>query len=479
MTSASDVVHYQNHPMDRLSYERLQSENAMVKSKVFGGETGAITLLQGIGGAPASGGTHVSPGGCYDTTDHNHKNRELVGRLLGGADWYRAPNWDLRGGGPHVHHNTIGGPANPAAKRQWSAYYAHRNGLANNAHDTGPILATKPLFVAPWTTRGARGVRYLTKGFTARAQGSTSTPSKGALPKGAKFTVVAVVNSGGTLWGINKDGLHVAMSALTKTKPQSPTPPTSPKPQSLRIGTLNFPDKTKITTATEAARIKRAVSQIVAADLAVLALQEGVGRKAKGVPSDLMAALLAALREKQSDWRIVVPTLDLNENYFLRRSSLTNVTQHPDAVIGSRHVSLSAFETSIGSVTIGNTQLVNDNRPAAEVQASEAADALVSVAASKYVLLGDFNTSSNLPALTRQGLLNARTEAKESITRDAVTYTNQNKFRPSTNPDWLIDQIRVHGLTVNGYTVVLDLDGAGDFIMPRPSDHALTIVSLS
>jgi hypothetical protein len=477
MTSASDVVVYcQGLPMDRLSYERFRSENMMVKSAHFGGEKTDIRLLQGIGGAVASGGTHLKPGGCYDTTDFNHKNRQYVGRLLGGADWYRPPNWDGVGGGPHVHHNTLGaGYANPAAKRQWTAYYADKNGLANNAKDPGPRLATKPLFVAPWTARGARGVRYLTKAFVARTEGSTKTKSRGALPKGAKFTVVAVVNNGGVLWGLNKDGLHVAMAVLTKAKPKPPPKPT------LRVGTLNFPDKTKITTATEAARIARAVAQIRAANLGILAVQEGVGRRGPLVPSALMAALLAALA---ADWTCVVPTRDLNENYFFRRKSLAAYKQLPDAVITGkglpgRHVSLTRFTTAVGSVTLGNTQLVNDDRPGAEVQAGLAAAALKAAAGPKRVLLGDLNTSGPLAGLSASGLVNARVKAVASGNRDAVTYTNQTKTKPSTDPDWLIDGVWTAGLTVNGYAVTQDLDSSGDFVRPRASDHSLVYVSLS
>lgn len=486
MVRASDVVHYQGKPMDRLSYERLRSENMMVRSSHFGGERSDITLLQGIGGAAASGGTHAT-GGCYDTTAYNWKNRQLVGRLLGGADWYRPPNWDNRGGGPHIHHNTIGvGYESAAGRRQWTAYYAGRNGLANNAEDPGPRLHTKPLFVAPWTDRGARGVFYLRKGYTARAEAHTTTASRGALPKGAKFTIVAVVNNAGNLWGINKDGKHLPMSALTKRKP-STKPPTEPKPEPLRLGTLNFPDKTKITVASEAARIKRAVSQVTASALDIVAIQEGGGRLGRDKPSALMASFVEAL---DGDWDVITPTLDLNENYFLRRKGTTDYVQHDDVVIrgnvgdrtlGGRHVSLVTFDTTIGKVTLGNTQLVNDDRQGAEVQAGLAQLALKEAAAGgKGVLLGDFNTSGPLAALAKSGLKNARVEAVASGSRNAVTYTNQSKTKPSTDPDWLIDGIWVSpSITVNGYTVVLDLDAKGNFILPRVSDHSLTIVSLS
>lgn len=486
MTSASDVVYVQGKPMDRLSAERFKSQNMMVKSSTFGGEKTDITLLQGIGGAVASGGTHLSPGGCYDTTYFNHTHRAHAGRLLGGADWPRAKDWDNAGGGEHVHHNTIGGPHNPAGARQWPAYYAGKNGLRNNGPDTGPKIATRPLFVAPWTPRGARGVRYLTKSFTARAEGSTKTAPLGVLPKGAKFTVVAVVNTAGVLWGINKNGLHVAMSVLTKIAP-APTPPA--KPAQARIGSLNFPDATKITMASESARIQRAVDQINKANLHVLAIQEGVGRRGVGIPSSLMSRLLSALG---SDWGIIVPDgpkADANENYLLHRKAI-GATVHPNVPIygtldgeplSGRHVSLVTFDTPIGPITVGNTQLINNNRPGAEVQAGLAHQALKDAAAGgPGVLLGDFNTDGPLTKLVAAGMHNSRVVAKSSATRDAVTYTNQTKTQPSTNPYWLIDGIWVSpSFEVNGYKVMLDLDANGDFILPRVSDHSLVYVSLS
>ena len=421
MTSASDTVYYQKKPMDRLSYERLRSQNMMVRSTKFGAEKSDITLLQGIGGYIKSGGTHTS-GACYDTTAYNQKNRVYCGRLLGGADWYRPYDWDNAKGGAHIHHNTIGvGYASGSAKRQWTAYYAGKNGLANNAKDPGPRLITKPLFVAPWTDRGARGVFYLKKGYTARAEGSTKVKSLGAIPVGGKFTVVARVNVGGVLWALNKDGKHVPASVLTKTKPTTTTPlPTQKK--TARFGTFNFPDKTKITTVSEADRIKRAVSQINASDLDLVAIQEGVGSLPDGSdsdtyrePSDLMFRLDAALG---SDWEIIEPSTPYNENYFLRRVGSTDVTVHDDVIIRGtlggvalpgRHVTRITLDTEIGSLDLGNTHLVNNNRPGAEVQAVLAAAALAKIGKSpRSVLFGDLNTSGPLSGLTRAGLRSAR-----------------------------------------------------------------------
>ena len=501
MVSASDTVYYQKKPMDRLSYERLQSTNKMTKSTRFGGETSNATLMQGIGGYVKSGGTHIS-GGCYDTTSYNYKNRVYCGRLLGGTDWYRPYNWDNAGGGAHIHANTIGvGYASSSAKAQWTAYYNDRNGLRNNGPDNGPQLITKPLFVAPWTDRGKRGVFYLKKGYTARAEGSTKAKSLGAIPVGAKFTVIGRVNVGGTLWAINKDGKHLPASILSATAPTAPAPAPSPtpvplptQPKVVRFGTFNFPDKTKITTVSEGDRIKRAVAQINASNLDLVAVQEGVGSAPDGAdadtarePSSLMVGLDAALG---SDWDIVEPSTAFNENYFLRRMGTTNVKTHSDVIIrGSlngvalpgRHVTRITLETEAGSFDLGNTHLVSSNRPGAEVQAGLAAKALLGIDQSeKKVLFGDLNTSGPLLGLSQAGLRNARLIAAASTYKDYATYQNYSKTVPVKDLQWIIDHIWVSGaVIVNGYTVVLDLDSAGKYRLPRASDHSLVIVSLS
>lgn len=222
---ASDRVTYGGHPIDRLTAERLKSMDMMLASPHFGGEKEHMTSLQGIGGYAKSGGTHVS-GACEDVTEFNWRNRQLVGRLTGGADYHRPYNWDNAGGGPHCHLNTIGvGYASNSAKAQWVAYYAGKNALRNNAKDTGPRLATKPLFVAPWTDRGERGTFYLNTACTGRSEGSVHAASRGAIAKGTKFAVVAVVNVDGVLWAISPDGVHVPKSALSKTKSVTSAPP--------------------------------------------------------------------------------------------------------------------------------------------------------------------------------------------------------------------------------------------------------------
>lgn len=477
---ASDIVSYQGKKIDRLTYERMMSLNRLVKSTRFGGEKADITWIQGIGGAVPSGGTHLT-GGCVDTTPYNHEKREYGGRLLGGADWYRSrlPGvWE-----PHIHFNTAGiDYSTAAARQQVTAYWAGKNGLANNGKDTGPRLATKPLFVAPWTERGARGVYYAKKGVVMRQEGSDKTKGYGTLPKGGKFTVIAVVNSGGVLWAMNVNGYHIKKSDLETKKPTPPKPPTPKK--TVRIGSLNFPDKEKISTATEAQRIKRAVEQINEANLDIVGIQEGVARKSATEASGLMARLDTALG---ADWEVIIPTTETNENYYFKRKAIES-DQHEDAVIrgslggvplGGRHVSLVTFDTDIGKITVGNTQLINDNRPGAEVQAKAAAKALNAIGGPRLIL-GDFNTDGPLAGFTHAGLHDSRTIARTTSNRDAVTYTNQHKMKPSSNTEWRIDGIWVSdGISVLGYNVILDLDKDGFFVQKRVSDHSLVIISIS
>lgn len=240
MVSASDRVSIQGKPIDRLTLERYKSFNQLVKSPKFGGERSDITVVQAIGGAAASAGTHKAPGGSLDLTAFNYKNRNLADRLFGGAGWYRPT---LKGvWSAHYHTVTAGvGYAPALARAQVTAMYGGRNGLANNGRDTGPRLKVWPLFVAPWTERGKRGTYYTKKGVTGRSQGTDAATSTGAIPKGAKFTVIGIVNAGGVLWAINTNGVHVRKSDLLTSKPSTSTPslPTQKKALTLTIFDVN------------------------------------------------------------------------------------------------------------------------------------------------------------------------------------------------------------------------------------------------
>lgn len=490
---ASDIVTYQNKHLDRLTYERLRSLNLLVRSADFGGEKSDITLVQGIGGAPASGGTHIY-GGCWDLTEFNFRGRVYGGRLLGGADWHRTAIKGLWIG--HVHGVTAGaGYAALSARQQVTNYWAGGNGLANHGRDDGPRLSTQPLFVAPWTERGKRAVYYTKKAVQGHVEGHTTTKTKGSkIPSNAKFTVIGVVNVNGNLWGLNVNGVHVPMSALSltkpgKTKPSTPAKPPTPKAaEEFTIGTFNFPDKTKIEGVSEGDRIKRAVTQIESVKIDLLGVQELVGRESPTRGSSLAERLAAGLGK---DWDLIIPTTDANENYFLRRKATTDlVAQHEDVVIrgsrggiplGGRHVSLITAGTPIGNIDVGVTHLISNNRPGAEVQSALAAKALVATGGSAHkIIVGDMNTPGPLAGFTKNGLHNTRLLAKTNTSRSASTYARYDKTKVDYDPDWIVDHIwTTAGLTAEHYGVVTDADADKRFHTPRASDHLLTYVRLS
>lgn len=490
---ASDEVYYQKKPLDRLTYERLRSLNKLVRSAEFGGEKADITLVQGIGGAGASAGTHTT-GGAYDITAHNQRNRCYGGRLLGGTDSFRPT---LRGvWTEHIHAVTAGaGYAARLARQQVTSYWAGRNGLANNGPDNGPRLSTQPLYVAPWTERGRQGVYYLKKAYQGRVEGHTSTKAKGSkIPSGGKFTVIGVVNVSGNLWGINTNGTHVPMSVLTATKPGKPKPtapskPATPKPgKDFTVGSFNFPDATKIKGVAEGERIKRAVAQINGTKIDLLGVNELVGREGKGKGSSLAERLASGLG---GGWDLIVPTTDANENYFLRRKATTDlVEQHADyivagtqggAALGRRHLSLVTVGTPIGQIDVGLTHLVSNNRAGAEIQSALVGKALVGVAKSdQRIVLGDMNTPGPLAGLSRVGLHETRMRAKTNTSRSASTYVRYDKSTVAYDSDWIIDHIwTTIGLTPENYTVVTDADGKKKFHLPRPSDHLLIHTTLT
>lgn len=218
----ADRKTYQGKAVNAGTLAIINAANQLLRSSYFGGEKSNLTLTQGgynRGGVSASAGTHDG-GGAIDITAHNWKNREKVFRLLGVAMWDRPT---LPGVWSHHIHGIVcgDGTASAGAKRQVTAYYKRRNGLANNGTDRGYKMLVFPLFVDPAKSVGKPGVRYLKQDFTSREQPTTKAKSRGLIKKGSKFTVVAVVNVSGNYWAINVDGKFVPTSALTTKKPSS------------------------------------------------------------------------------------------------------------------------------------------------------------------------------------------------------------------------------------------------------------------
>jgi hypothetical protein len=88
----------------------------------------------------ASGGTHDG-GGVVDISVSGLSETQRVHLVhalkdAGAAAWFRPPNWDGRGGGPHVHVIFVADrEMDPSAARQVQSYDSGRNGLNNNARD--------------------------------------------------------------------------------------------------------------------------------------------------------------------------------------------------------------------------------------------------------------------------------------------------------------------------------------------------------
>lgn len=122
-----------------------------------------LAVVQGsynAGGVAASAGTHDG-GGAVDISVRGYspaKIKSLVkaGRKVGFAAWHRTAaqaNW-----APHIHAIAIGDPElSRGAKNQVAAYYAGRNGLANNGADDGARVK-----INPWPVPVTKRVNMLT-----------------------------------------------------------------------------------------------------------------------------------------------------------------------------------------------------------------------------------------------------------------------------------------------------------------------------
>lgn len=156
---------FHGKPLDNATIARLKQAE-----KRLGYE---LTILQGIGGAAASAGTHTE-GRAVDLAPWDHQNKVRVLRDLGFAVWFRPtlPGvWN-----EHIHGVLIfDGRDNQrgiagSAWRQIQSYDRGRNGLANDAADPNPYR--------PSPARGFSMADY-------RATFAESEPLKPAPPKPA------------------------------------------------------------------------------------------------------------------------------------------------------------------------------------------------------------------------------------------------------------------------------------------------------
>jgi endonuclease/exonuclease/phosphatase family metal-dependent hydrolase len=382
-----------------------------------------LKIYQLIGGAPASGGTH-SKGGAFDLLDLPGKGDLEVARQMGAdATWSRKKNWDGRGGMAHIHGVLRGCPHNLPARYQITSTTQGvdhgRNGLANRGKDDGP----RPLSYRTW--------------------------------------------SQGITWA-KKQGQPEAV---------------------LRPMQFNLPGPDKMANPT--ARIARAAHIVAAAKPHLIGWNELVGTPKPGFASAFASSVDKALGAR---WLLVRPTKPLNENYISYDGTVLQlVEQYDDTILpsksGGRHLTRAVFKhKATGKVfAVGQTHLVSAAGSQGErdrqTQAKAALASMKAVSAKHgqcpFIIQGDPNTPAVLTALANAGMKNTRQFADVSGNRNATTYTNKAKTKPSTDVAWIIDQQYVTaGMYVVGYTVHQDLDAKGNFIQPRPSDHQPIISSV-
>jgi hypothetical protein len=109
---------------------------------------GPLHLYQLIGGAAASGGTHVD-GGATDTEFIGDKAVWVARQMGADATWHRPKGWDGPDSMEHVHSVLRGCPHNTPARYQITAVDLGYNGLGHlgeAARDDGP----RPLSERTW-----------------------------------------------------------------------------------------------------------------------------------------------------------------------------------------------------------------------------------------------------------------------------------------------------------------------------------------
>lgn len=138
------IIFRDSKPLDRATCAAL-----IEAEKILGYP---LTVLQGVGGAPASGGTHLGLNGeggrAVDLTDNDRVRKVKVLRDLGFAVWYRP---ELPGvWGPHIHAVLIFKSRDnrrgiaPLAFDQIRKYDAGQDGLAGSNPDPNPYRPSPP-----------------------------------------------------------------------------------------------------------------------------------------------------------------------------------------------------------------------------------------------------------------------------------------------------------------------------------------------
>lgn len=374
-----------------------------------------IDIAQLTGGAPQSGGTHTQ-GGAFDLWQVAALAIWVARQMGADAGWKRTPE---QGFALHMHGVLRGCPHNDPARYQIGAVDAGYNGLGaggRGGRDDGP----RPLSKRTWRE--------------------------------------------GIVW------------AKARQKPTTV----------VRTALCNFPDPSKLPDVPAEGRLAKVQPLIQKKGRpTIIGWNELVGIKGPNNASDWARATDGEL---PSVWLMVKPILPLNENYGSYRSDLVEVVrQYTDKILpslhGNRHLTRVVLRyKSTGQIfAVGITHLVNgagDDRDASrQSQAALAHRYLENVSQlhdnCPYILLGDMNMHHDLRALIAAGMKRAsRWADNDHGEQRAATYTNINKTKPSTNPDWAIDQIYFSKhWYVNEWDVLYDLTTAGNYRQPRISDH--------
>lgn len=138
-----DLVKHDGKTVDRITHEALKEAERRLGYE--------LTITQGSyrggSGDPDSAGTHDG-GGVVDLTAFEALRKVKVLREVGFFAYRRLPS---EGDWPeHVHAGLIGNKKlSPSAKRQETAYFNGRNGMANNGRDPHPRPNPIPTFRWP------------------------------------------------------------------------------------------------------------------------------------------------------------------------------------------------------------------------------------------------------------------------------------------------------------------------------------------
>lgn len=329
------------------------------------------------------------------------------------------------------------------------------------------IVSPKPVQpVAPpsSTQTPVRRYRVTSPSLNGRSGPGMSYPVKAVRKKGFQFNSKKQV---GNWVQASKYWYHLGHLELVNTS----------RPVDIRLGTLNIPlDDAKIPGGK--ARVKEAAKRIKASNLHLIAVQE-MDRAPRGTGHQYANWLLNALG---SEWRMVKPTTNFNENYiFYKSGKSTFVRQLPDLILrsnaGGRHSTRAVFKIGGKEFTFHSTHLVSGskNGHAREEQGEQLAATL----SKSHIVMGDLNQKA-VPRALAKTHKSARTSALSAQGETWGTYSKWTNKKASKADSAFLDHILVpKQAVVRGYSLLgLDIR-TGLLHQPRLSDHMLVIAAIT